>query len=404
MPLFAKGLIAPPNSVACTPAGSTVPQLNCTHDSSSVAVLPDGTLAAAWYHGVGDKSVDSHLLWSRLAPGSPTWSTPAMLYDDPQRAQGSPALWVAEDAALVAFYVTLYGSDWPDSRPFMIRSTDGGASWSTPVQLHDRCWMVGHRPLRLHSGDLLLPLYDSCLDVPVFMRSHDGGSTWQTGQDVSLVDHFQQVQPALIQRADDLVVALTRDSDSAGRIAEMHSPDDGVSWSPSRPTELPTAATAIDQLRLPSGHVVVVFTNSPDARFPLTAALSLDEGRTFAALRDLLADCPEGTGKCSYASPSIAYNPKDGTLWVTYTHNQQTIGWVHFSEAWLGAGEATAHHPLHRAGVVPRRPITPASGCVRAIWTACADMTSPMYLRTPSGLCASRCALSGHPKVAHCAP
>jgi len=25
----------------------------------------------------------------------------------------------------------------------------------------------------------------------------------------------------------------------------------------------------------------------------------------------------------------------DGTLWVTYTMNRDTIGWVHFNEAWL---------------------------------------------------------------------
>ena len=32
----------------------------------------------------------------------------------------------------------------------------------------------------------------------------------------------------------------------------------------------------------------------------------------------------------------------DGTVWVTYTHDRETIGWVHFNERWLADGGGAA--------------------------------------------------------------
>jgi predicted neuraminidase len=49
---------------------------------------------------------------------------------------------------------------------------------------------------------------------------------------------------------------------------------------------------------------------------------------------DVRDDCPS-PGACSYGYPSIAQDPTDDTLWISYTHNRQTIGWVHVSERWI---------------------------------------------------------------------
>lgn len=132
------------------------------------------------------------------------------------------------------------------------------------------------------------------------------------------------------------MVALTRDGGSRRRIHRMLSDDHGLSWTTSEPTGLPNSGTSIDSVRLLDGHLVVVFNNSPQVRFPLAAALSSDEGETFTANRHLNDDCPEGG--CSYHYPSIIQSHVDGTIWVTYTHKRETIGWVHFNEAWLMEG------------------------------------------------------------------
>jgi predicted neuraminidase len=341
-PLFEKGLILPPNSLACVPESTGVPQYECNHHGSTVAVLPDGTVAAVWFHGESEKSHDSWNVWSKLEPGAESWTEPVVIFDEPGKAEGNAALWVKQDGTLAVIFVTIFGRDWwDDSKIRMIQSEDGGETWSEPVMLREEyCWMVRHRPLRLSGGSMILPLYDECWALPVFMYSDDEFETWreQAFEDYGqyMLDHALATQPALIERDDGSVAAITRDGGSNRRIHRMESDDRGISWSPIEPTQLPNSDTSVDWVRLLDGHVVAVFNNSPDQRFPLAAALSTDEGETFTAVRHLNDECPGGG--CSYHYPSIAQSPKDGTIWVTYTHKRETIGWIHFNEAWLMQG------------------------------------------------------------------
>jgi predicted neuraminidase len=314
-----------------------VPQLNCNHHGSTVAELPDGTVAAVWYHGVNEGSPDARIVWSKLAPGETEWTWPEVLYDDPDHSEGNPALWVEEDGTLFVFFVSIYGDGWDRSKVRLLKSTDGGLTWSAPVMLREQyCWMTRHRPLRLDNGDLLLPMYNECLAYPVFMRSTNNFQTWAEEPHLNLtyyLGHPGQIQPALARLDGGRIAAITRDGWPTHRIKRMVSDDNGVNWTPSRMTALPNSGTSVDQVRLLDGHVVVVYNNSPTDRFPLTVALSLDGGETFTSIRDINNECPSGS--CSYPYPSIMQSTHDGTIWVTYTHDRQTIGWVHFNEAWL---------------------------------------------------------------------
>lgn len=344
-PFAEKGLVLPPRSLPCTPVATGVPQADCNHHGSHLAELPDGTIAVAWFHGEAEKSRDSRLVWSKLAPGAVAWSAPEVLYDDPGLAEGNVALWVAGDGSLRAFFVTIFGADvWDESRIRMLRSTDY-VTWEPPVVLREEyCWMIRYPPLRLRGGDVLLPLYDECLAVPVFIYSSDDFATWEEqaidNPGAYYLEHPSQIQPSLIQRAGGDVAAIMRDGTAQARIQRMVSHDEGRTWDRSEPTDLPNSGTSIQWIRLLDGHVVVVFNNDPESRFPLTAALSTDEGQTFAALRTLNDEC-ETPGACAYAYPSVTQSTIDGTIWVSYTHDRETIGWVHFNEAWLAQGTET---------------------------------------------------------------
>jgi|GEM_PF-1392169 len=340
-PLYEKGLILPPNSLECIPVETGVAQTNCNHHGSSVAELPDGTVISVWYHGEAEKSLDSRLVWSRLSPGSDAWTPVEVLYDDPGLSEGNPTVWVDANSDIYVFFVTLYDFDWAKGKMRLIKSTDGGASWSQPVFLReDYCWNFRHHPLQMSNGELLVPAYDECLYVPVFLRSADKFETWtQEPEDISgdyLWDHFNQIQPALIELVDNTVSCITRDHTAARRIKRMTSDDFGATWTASEITGLPNSGTSVDHVRLLDGSIVTVFNNSPFSRYPLTVALSRDDGLSYIALRDIVNECDGGD--CSYHYPSIMQSHIDGSIWVTYTHKRETIGWVHFNEAWLLEG------------------------------------------------------------------
>lgn len=345
-----KGLIMPRNSFPCTPADTGIVQTHCNHHASALSELPDGTMVAVWYTGVEEKSVDSKLAWSTRAPKATAWTAPAVLYDDPAHSEGNPTFFVDDAGVYYVFHATIIGAGWDSAEIRLLKSRDQGATWDPIVALvpPDKHFNVRHRPLAMENGEWLLPLYNESLGMPVFLRSKDRFATWSIDASLPnsgtfLINHTGQIQPALIPQGGSHIVALTRDGLTTHRIKRMLSEDYGKNWSVSLPTELPNAGTSIDQVKLLDGRVVVVFNNHPTQRFPLNVALSEDDGATFVAMRTLHddnQDC-DTPGGCSYHYPSIFQNKHDGTIWVSYTHNRETIGWVHFNEAWLKGTKET---------------------------------------------------------------
>jgi predicted neuraminidase len=340
-PSFERGLLAPEWSVPCTPVDGGPPQTNCNHHGSTVAELGDGTIAIAWFHGLAEKSLDSRQLWSRRPPAG-EFSAPEVLYDDPARSEGNVVLWRSEKGELFHFFVNLDdGKGWGEARMRMRRSTDEGLTFSEPVtMLEEDCFMIRGPPVQLRSGTLLLPTYAECLAVPTFVRSKDDFATWTVEKSWQqgdwFLDHVGQIQPVAVVRGDGRVSVITRDGTQKNRVGQMVSTDDrAVSWSPTKAMVLPNPGAAVAQTRLADGHVVIVFNNDPDGRHPLSAAVSDDEGETILAIRDLVVDeCL--ADECSY--PAVTQSRRDGAIWVSYTHNRKSIGWVRFNEAWLREG------------------------------------------------------------------
>lgn len=339
-PFLEKGLIVPEDSIPCTDLATGETRSQCNHHGSMVSVRRDGTVFAVWYHGIAEKSKDSAVLWSRRAPGG-AWTAPAVLFDEPGRAEGNPVLWIddEEEDALVLFFVTILGESWNDAEVRLIRSGDGGASWGDVVVLREEWgWMTRNHPLRLSTGELLLPCYDERIFVPTYLVSSDGfRAHWEelTLTPDVLIQSFNRLQPSVIERRDGTLFTLLRNAvpNPPTRAWQMTSPDFGRTWSAPERSAIPNDGVSMEQTKLRDGRVVAVFNNTTQGRFPLSAALSDDEGRTWSAVADLNAECP--SGGCSYGYASVAEDPTDGSLWVTYTHDRRTIGWVHVSPAWI---------------------------------------------------------------------
>ena len=299
-----------------------------------------GEVLVVWYHGKHEKSKDSRIVWSRKPPGG-AFGPAEVLFDEPDYAEGNPAIWIAEDGTLHLFFVTIFGENWNDATVRLMSSSDEGATWSEPKTLREEWgWMVRNHPIRMSTGELLLPLYDEILYIPSFMISADDFATHWTevafGDDPQqLVDHLSMIQGSVIERNDGTIYCLNRNTNMSHKMAlEMTSTDHGRTWSPGAQSPIPNDSTGIEMTRLASGRVALAFNNTTSGRYPLSVALSNDEALTWSHVINIDDPCQPGE-ECSHGYTSIAQDPSDLSVWITFTDERRTIGWVHLNEPWI---------------------------------------------------------------------
>ena len=86
------------------------------------------------------------------------------------------------------------------------------------------------------------------------------------------------------------------------------------------------AVLAIAGLALQPSRMLLVHNPSPQSRTELALSQSVD-GRNWSPVQ-LLARGPVPE---EYSYPAVAW--ADGSLWVSYTHLRQAIGWQRFAPA-----------------------------------------------------------------------
>jgi len=132
-------------------------------------------------------------------------------------------------------------------------------------------------------------------------------------------------EPAVIELKDGRVLMMIRSD--LGKVFKSISTDAGLSWSQPEalPLDSPTAPSSI--ARIPStGDLLFIWNNSRKGpkhtqdRFPLTAAVSQDEGKTWGRIRN--ADATPGF---TYAYTSLTFlSPK--FLLLTYYASSNDSG------------------------------------------------------------------------------
>jgi hypothetical protein len=154
------------------------------------AVAPNGTEAAAWV-SAPNGGTDGRL-YIAINGRAPLELHDALGPIEPH-GESPPKLAYSPDGALNALYVVTRlepGRRFPAAALRFVRSTDGGAHWSTPVSVTDDSTFGSHNFQALYAGRDGA-LYASWLDgrlgkSTVFMtRSTDGGRTWSPNLRVS---------------------------------------------------------------------------------------------------------------------------------------------------------------------------------------------------------------------------
>ena len=291
--------------------------------ASTIAETPEG-LVAAWFGGPYEGHAQVGIWLAREVDGR--WSAPVEVTrgaDRFGRAQPcwNPVLHQAAAGPLLLFYKV-----GPSPRRWwgMLRtSTDGGRTWSAPRRLpRGILGPIKNKPVVLGDGALLCPSSTEHLGWRAHLEhTPDLGGTWHRLAPLNTRREFAAIQPCILTYPDGRLQVLCRTRQ--GVIAECRSSDGGLSWGSMQATSLPNPDSGIDAVALHDGRAVLAYNPSPEARTPLSLAVSSD-GQVW---RDALV-LEDSAGEYSY--PAII-QAEEGSLHVTYTWNRRAIRHVRVS-------------------------------------------------------------------------
>lgn len=295
----------------------------------SIVALDNGDLLAAWYSYDGPGELDGATVYvaRRLAEAA-GWSPPQVQLDR-AAAVGNPVLY-AEGARVWLFHAVVPGTGWSTAHIEVQRSTDAGETWMAPQVLSA---MLGSNvrspPIRLSTGELLLPAYDDLLQRSLFFASSDGVE-WVLRSALVTPPPVQNLQPSIALGEDGAVVAVMRNG-GRGWLWTSVSGDGGRTWATAADGGFDNPASPAALLRTPAGALVLALNDNDVRRRPLSVTMSTDDGRTWLPPRVVT----DGDG--SYAYPSVCASA-DGTLHLVYSHNRLWIQHVTFNMAWVAGG------------------------------------------------------------------
>jgi predicted neuraminidase len=364
--------------------------------AANLMTLGNGDLGCVWFGGTQEGVPDISVWFSRLTPGSHTWSPPVRLSDDPTRSEQNPVLFPAPSGELWLLYTAQHAGDQDSAEVRYRISTDDGATWREIRTLFPATpgggIFIRQPVVVLTSGRWLLPVFH-CVSVPgrtwvgdqdtsAVMISDDQGASWR---EVAVPESTGCVHMNVVP-AGGRLTAFYR-SRWADAVYQSWSDDDGETWTAPETTELPNNNSSIQATALADGRLAMVlnptraeagtarrlslydeigdaglaetqgvveaaapaedggrqaFWGTP--RAPMTLALSSDGGRTWPARRDLEA----GDGYCltnnsrdglnrELSYPSV-HQTVDGALHVAFTYHRKAIEHVVVDPSWVTAG------------------------------------------------------------------
>lgn len=221
------------------------------------------------------------------------------------------------------FFVFLRKNSPGDCLAMFRVSTDNGRSFSPPKVIPvdpspSYNTINNDRVIQLRSGRILVPLAYT-KDYRVSRRflsrvyySDDEGKTWQGSKTIIDVKSSSNgaEEPGVVELPDGRVMLWVRTK--TGTPWQCYSDDGGVTWS--TPVAMTVASPNSPQSikRIPSTKdLLMIWNNSTTQRFPLTAAISKDNGHTWTNVKNLDTDASH-----TYAYTSITFVDKQ--VFFTY--------------------------------------------------------------------------------------
>jgi len=298
--------------------------------AATIAETPKG-LVAAFFGGTEERNPDVCIYVCRKDRGSDKWTAPLNVANGIQSATvryacWNPVLYQIPGGDLLLFYKI--GPSPAKWKGWLIRSKDGGISWSKPWALPEGfLGPIKDQPVALPNGDLLCPTSTEGNGWKVhFEIAKNGAKHWEMAGAVPAADSFRAIQPTILVYKDGTIQALCRSQNRA--ILSTVSKDNGRTWSALTPIALPNNNSGIDATTLKDGRQLLVYNHvlppageTKGERSPLNVSVSPDGQTWYAAL--VLED--DHTGQYSY--PSVIQSA-DGKVHIVYTWHRKKIKYV----------------------------------------------------------------------------
>ena len=295
--------------------------------SASIVETRKGDLVATYFGGTKEGNPNVCIWVSRKPKGKTTWISPQMAADgvfspDYREACWNPVIYETPDGELrIYFKIGVNVAGW---KGWLVRSKDGGKTWSKREQLPDSLYgPIKNKPI-LNKGRLISPTSDERHGWRLYFEySDDMGKTWKRTAFVEADSGVKAIQPSIILLPDGRLEALCRTR--SRQIGVTYSSDNGETWSKLRLSNLPNNNSGLDAVSLREGGYALICNDWPiepdkekGARTPLSILRS-DDGQQWRHWITL-----EDSPILQYSYPSIIQS-RDGHIHVVYTWRRQRV-------------------------------------------------------------------------------
>ncbi|TWT57269.1 FG-GAP repeat protein [Thalassoglobus neptunius] len=291
-------------------------------------------LVAAWFGGTKEGR-DDVAIWTSYHDGL-KWSNPTMVADGVQHDGlrypcWNPVLYQPPGDAptLLFFKVGPNPREWWGE---MMVSYDRGRSFVERRRLPEgidgpvRC-----KPILLDDGKTLLcgssTEYDGWRIHFESIQLEDGqpSGTWSRVGPINDASKYNAIQPTFLQLPDGQLEVLCRTKE--GVIVSSSSSDQGKSWSPLEPIDLPNPNSGIESVTLANGKHLLVYNplSSGSTGWGKRGVLSLaisDNGKDWTPVADL-----EREEKSEFSYPA-AIQSADGKVHIIYTWKRRRLKYL----------------------------------------------------------------------------